>query len=343
MRIKILSATLGVVMIAAGGFFALALQRNTGTTGEIEKGTPHVEGEQAKPDIVESPTFPRASTTQMLLATMHRTFTEDFNTLSYYRDAGGNVTCGADGTGIWQTVFAFCSRTIFSNAEQQVYTDPVFLKYLNSQSAVPTSATSPFSINNGVLTIETKPADAVIQKNVGAWAKYTSGLLTTQFSFSQKYGYFEMRAKMPKGRGVWPAFWLLPTDKTWPPEIDGVESFGDTSSEGQGGRTKIHNATHYHHPQTGKPATCGAWFDTKVDITEGFHTYGVDVEPTGVTYYFDGVAYGSCPPNKEFDRPLYILINVAVGSEGSWPKSPDTSTPWPAYMQVDYIRAFQKN
>ncbi|MDO8624146.1 MAG: glycoside hydrolase family 16 protein [bacterium] len=271
------------------------------------------------------------------LADMQLVFNDEFDAFSRYVNAEGNVTCKNDGNGTWQTVFSFCSRTIASNYEQEVYIDQGFLDHL--KKTIPNLSTeSPFAVKNSIFTIITSTSSPEILKAVGPWAKYTSGLITTQFSFSQKYGYFEMRAKLPKGKGVWPAFWLLPTDKTWPPEVDILEAFGDPNDRREGGRTMIHNA--FHSPK--KSESCEEWHDVGVDITESFHTYGALVEPTGVTYYFDGKQYAFCPPDSLEDKPMYMLINVAVGGSKSWPTAPDASTVWPAYLFVDYVRAYSK-
>jgi beta-glucanase (GH16 family) len=86
---------------------------------------------------------------------------------------------------------------------------------------------------------------------------------------------------------------------------------------------------------------CGAWHNVGVNITQGFHTYGVDVEPTGITYFFDGSPYASCPANSAVNKPLYMIVNLAVGGVGSWPGTPNSSNVWPAYLYVDYVRAYQ--
>lgn len=275
-----------------------------------------------------------------LTSTMRLTFQDEFDTFSRYTDKTGNTICEPGGVGTWQTVYHFCSRTNPGNDEAEVYIDPSFLEHLNKKSTASTTARNPFTIKNGILTIEAAPSDKVILSAVGPWAKYTSGMITTQFSFSQTYGYFEMRAKLPPGRGLWPAFWLLPIDKTWPPEVDGMEFFGDTSKDGQGGRTKIHYASHTVPGQ--KDKACNEWFDVGVDVTEDFHVYGVNVQPDKITYYFDGKAYATCKANPDTYKPFYILVNLAVGGPGSWPGVPDASTSFPAYMYVDYVRAYQK-
>jgi beta-glucanase (GH16 family) len=217
-----------------------------------------------------------------------------------------------------------------------VYIDPGFLAFLKKESAAASVADSdnPFSTSNGVLTIKAAASSAQVLSAVGAWAKYTSGLITTQFSFSQTYGYFEIRAKLPKGEGLWPAFWLLPKDETWPPEIDAMEAFGAPNPQGDGGVTMIHYAS--HALKNGN--SCGAWYNTGVDITAAFHNYGVDVEPSGITYYFDGKPYATCAPNPDVNKPMYMLVNLAVGG---WPGSPNAQTAFPASLQVQYVRAYK--
>lgn len=291
--------------------------------------------------ITETFSEPTPGTSAHLLKGMHLTFSDEFNSLERYVDKKGNTTCEPGGVGRWQTVYHFCSRTNPGNSEAEVYIDQTFLDYLNNKSNASTTARNPFTTKNGILTIEAAPSDNVILSAVGQWAKYTSGMITTQFSFSQTYGYFEMRAKLPAGRGLWPAFWLLPDDETWPPEVDGMEAFGGTNPDGKGDRTMIHYAS--HTVPTQKDKSCSEWYDLGVDLTQDFHTYGVDVEPDGITYYFDGKSYARCQANPDTNKPFYMLINLAVGGPGSWPGVPDTSTKFPAYMHVDYARAYQKN
>ena len=283
---------------------------------------------------------PSLTTTNTFLSGMKMTFDEEFNTFSRYVDANGNVTCNPGGTGTWQTVYYFCSRTSPSNDEAEVYIDPGFLVYLKneSESTAETDSDNSFSISNGILAIKAAPSSQQVLSAVGPWAKYASGMITTQFSFSQQYGYFEMRAKLPAGKGLWPAFWLLPVNKAWPPEIDALEAFGSPNPQGEGGLTMIHYGSH----TLTSAENCGGWHDVGVNITQAFHTYGVDVEPTGITYFFDGKPYTTCPANSAVTGPLYMIVNLAVGGTGSWPGTPNASNVWPAYLYVDYVRAYQK-
>jgi beta-glucanase (GH16 family) len=276
---------------------------------------------------------------EKLVSGMKMTFDDEFNTFNPYLDAKGNVTCTGNGTGTWQTVYYNCSRTNASNDEAEEYIDPNFISYFNTTSSpsAPTSAKDPFSVSNGVLSIEAAPSDPPLLDVLGPTAQYTSGIITTQYSFAQTYGYFEMRAELPAGKGLWPAFWLLPVDTSWPPEIDAVEAFGATTTSGEGGVTMIHYAS--HTPPNNQ--TCGNWYNTGVNVTAGFHTYGVDWEPNGITYYFDGKPYATCPANASANKPFYMLIDLAVGGSTSWPGSPDASNTWPAYLRIDYVRAYQ--
>ncbi len=281
------------------------------------------------------------NSTANLLKNMTRTFDDEFNTFNRYVGMNGNTTCDPGGVGTWQTVYYFCSRTNPGNDEAEVYTDPNFIAYLKNEpnSTAETDPNMPFSIQSGTLFIEATPSTPQILSAVGSWAKYTSGMITTQFSFSQKYGYFEMRAELPAGAGLWPAFWLLPVNKSWPPEIDAMEAFGAQNPQGDGGPTMIHYASHALEVSD----NCGGWYNVGTNITAGFHTYGVNIESTGITYYFDGSAYAKCPANPEINQPFYMLINLAVGSNTSWPGSPASSNAWPAYLKVDYVRAYQTN
>lgn len=88
--------------------------------------------------------------------------------------------------------------------------------------------------------------------------------------------------------------------------------------------------------------SCGGWYNVGVDITAAFHTYGVDIEPTGITYFFDGKPYATCPANSATDKKFYMIINLAVGASGAWPSAPDAANVWPANLYVDYVRAYQK-
>lgn len=223
------------------------------------------------------------------------------------------------------------SRSLWSNGEAQIYFDRKYLKL----------GIDPFSTANGALTITAQPlSQAARNKIFGDLAKYpnliqpgklprieySSGAITTRDTFKQRYGYFEMRASWSAGKGIWPAFWLLPFDGGWPPEIDVVEAHGDKP-----GVTfqSVHSAV-------AKSATLpGMTSGSQQD----FHTYGVLWMPGRVDFYIDGVKTNSIPEAADMTKPMYMIANMAIG--GYWPGYPDADPKFLATMKIDYIRVWQ--
>ncbi len=191
----------------------------------------------------------------------------------------------------------------------------------------------PFTISDGILRIEASKKD-------GRWR---SGLLSAVDpdgnGFKQQYGYFECRAKFPKGPGTWPAFWLmglknlknLPENKgpRLNPEIDVVEHYGHWPWRlsftfhlwGFGGEKSIHE---------GKRLIA-------FGMEEDFHTYGLMIDKNDIIVYFDGVEKFRRETHEAAKTPLYPIVNLALGP--GWPLD---RTPDPSYMYVDYIKVWQK-
>ena len=159
---------------------------------------------------------------------------------------------------------------------------------------------------------------------------YTSGAMTTFGSFAQSYGYFEMSARIPAGNGLWPAFWLLSSDQSWPPEIDVLEVLGEAPS--------VAHMTYHWRDGAGMHLGDGSEY-RGVDLSQDFHTYAVDWRPGSVVWYIDGVERKRHTGSDVTGNPMYILANLAIG--GSWPVPPDSTTPFPAHYAIDYIRAYQ--
>src|SRR5690242_10859524 len=233
-----------------------------------------------------------------------------------YDDEFNSFTSSPDGSQGYQTTFYFGGRSLPSNGEQEFYSD----------SSV---GVNPFSLQNGELTITAAPGG-----NQGG-LPYNSGLITTEGDFTQTYGYFEMRAELPQGQGMWPAFWLLPADKSWPPELDALEAFGATNANGEGGANTYHVGAITSDWSSGGG---GNWVPTTGNIYTGYHTYGVDWEPDHVTYYFDGQQVAQFNTPSDMHKPMYMLANLAVG--GSWVGSPAGET---GQMKIDYIRAYSSD
>lgn len=153
---------------------------------------------------------------------------------------------------------------------------------------------------------------------------YSSGLITTAHSFQMTYGYVEVRAQLPAGRGLWPAFWMLPVDQSWPPEIDILEAIGQRPNEA----ILTYHGTTSDEPQAIVPVA---------DLSAGMHTFAVDWRVEGIVWLIDDqeVFRVEAPVTA---KPMYLLANLAVG--GTFPGSPDASTVFPASLVVDYIRAW---
>ncbi|MCA9837970.1 MAG: glycoside hydrolase family 16 protein [Trueperaceae bacterium] len=151
----------------------------------------------------------------------------------------------------------------------------------------------------------------------------------TKFAF--QYGYVEMRAQIPIGKGLWPAFWLLPVTNKPLPEIDVMEVLGDNPN------TVYTNFQHGTSP-TDKRTIGSSWRSPKP--LEGWHTYAVNWQPDAITWYIDGVerfrmTQSELVPNE----PMHLVINLAVG--GDWAGAPDESTPFPSSFLIDYVKVWQ--
>ncbi len=196
----------------------------------------------------------------------------------------------------------------------------------------------PFTIANGMLRIEARKDEAFKDK----WGRlWRSGLLASNDpsgkGFAQQYGYFEMRAKLPGGPGVWPAFWLASSyDRRNPAtgadgavEIDIIEFYGHHSGAYQ---SAVHVWTPAPHRAEGGTVTTRPG-----EVSSDFHRYGVMVARDFVTMYFDGVEVWKTPTPREHNKPLMVLLNLALGS--GWPID---KTPSPSYMYVDYVRVYAR-
>jgi len=232
--------------------------------------------------------------------------------------------------GTWRTNFGYGgptsldSRTLVNNAELEIYVDPSF-----AGTAKASLGLNPFHIANGKLDIVAEPLKENLRQF--AWGRtYSSGLLTTKGSFTQKYGIFEIRMKSPRGKGLWPAFWLLPANNAWPPEVDILEILGDNPK-------KLYVSW---HSNVGGEHTSGTEPIDVVDTSADFHTYSFEWTKDTINWFFDDIQIASKPTPADFDQPMYLLANLAVG--GGWPGSPDDSTRFPATYSIDWIRVFDR-
>jgi beta-glucanase (GH16 family) len=186
----------------------------------------------------------------------------------------------------------------------------------------------PFTVSNGVLRIEARK---------GTDDKWRSGLIASVDragnGFAQQFGYFEMRAKLPAGKGLWPAFWLIGLDRsTHTSEIDVIEHYGHapdryTASVHVWDRRESKKSRSLHQ-RIGVPAGM---------LYTDFHTYGVSVEPEWISFYFDRRQMWRTGTPPEHHQPMYMLIDLGLGA--GWPID---ETPSPSFMYVDYARAWAK-
>lgn len=229
--------------------------------------------------------------------------------------------------GTWQPFYPWGSRTNETNKELQYYVDP---RAGGDSAAI--QALAPYKIENGVLAIRASKIPEKLRAQSGGLG-YASGLINTAGRFAFTYGSVEIRARMPQGRGLWPAFWLLPADRTWPPEIDVFEVLGnDTTTL----HTTVHSALGIH---PGAQSAQSGHETRTSDLSKDFHVYGMTWTKEKLVWSLDGKTIFESPTPTDLHKPMYLVLNLAVG--GSWPGSPDATTQLPASLLVDWIRVRQ--
>ncbi|WP_431160641.1 glycoside hydrolase family 16 protein [Flagellimonas beolgyonensis] len=228
-------------------------------------------------------------------------------------------TDGAPNSSIWGYEIG-TGENGWGNQELQYYTD----RAENVQ------------VRNGVLLI-------TAQKEDFEGSQYTSARLVTKDKFEQQYGRFEARIRLPYGQGIWPAFWMLGADideNPWPGagEIDIMEYRGQNPTVLIG---TVHGPGYSGGESISKEYTLpNDRFDT------GFHIFGIEWGPEYINFYVDDVLYNQITPEDVtgqwvFDKPFYILMNLAVG--GTFVGSPNQETIFPQTMIVDYVRVYKYN
>lgn len=182
---------------------------------------------------------------------------------------------------------------------------------------------------------------AIIAQKEAGNNKYSSAKITTQNLQSFRFGRIEARIKVPTGKGLWPAFWLLGdniTEIDWSGcgEIDIMEVVGTEP-------TVVHSTVHYTNNDN-KHVGDGTGYDAGVDLSQDYHIYRMDWTDESMKFYFDDnlVHEVSIEADmKEFLRSFYIIFNVAVG--GNWPGDPDETTEFPQQMLIDWVRVYSKD
>lgn len=216
------------------------------------------------------------------------------------------------------------------------------LQYYQSANAV---------VRNGMLIIEARRQNVVnkhYKPGSPNWrfarqsGQYTSASLDTRGKASWLYGRFEVRAKVPAGRGMWPAIWLLGTNVSkvgWPHcgEIDIMECLGRQPRI-------IHGTVHWASGKASKQAS--RQLTLPVSAADGFHTYRIDWSPQRINFYVDrkmyfsfNVASAGNGLENPFHRKMYLILNLALG--GNW-AGPVNNKALPALYEIRYVRVYQR-
>ncbi len=201
---------------------------------------------------------------------------------------------------------------------------------------------------NGYLRIRSRV------RNYGS-KEYTSGRLDTEGKFAPVYGRFEIRARLPGGQGLWPAHWLyprernwlmekamedavaagkerlIPEERPWYTEIDIMEFLGHETGV-------LYGTLHYCDYDGTRRSTSGTW-RSDTDHTKDFHVYVLEWEPDSIRWFIDGNRIHATAKGIPH-TPHYIILNTAIG--GSWPGNPDSTTVFPQFHDIDYVRVYQK-
>ena len=185
-----------------------------------------------------------------------------------------------------------------------------------------------------------------VRRSVKPHFPWTSGMVTTggpfesgppQPTFAFKFGYAEMRARLPAGHGFWPAFWLLPASGAWPPEIDIMEW--------QGAQPYRDYMTVHFSDKHARDDSLQGIYDGP-NLSSAYHIYGLEWTSSALTWYLDGRARFHVTAKQIEARgarfpqtPMYVLINLAIGG---WVSPPNRHTPSPAAMTLDYVRIWDR-
>ncbi|MFZ1528773.1 MAG: family 16 glycosylhydrolase [Ferruginibacter sp.] len=205
----------------------------------------------------------------------------------------------------------------------------------NNELEYYTSSTKNTFVSSGNLVIEAR-------KEPISGFNYSSGRMTTQNKKEFKFGRIDIRAKLPVGKGVWPALWMLGANISsvgWPVcgEIDIMELIGTYPS-------RVYGTMHWK-PVSGTNTSKGASYDISGDFSQQFHVFSIVWQQDIIKWYVDDQLFLTntiadvTPANYPFNANQFFIFNVAVG--GNWPGPPDANTVFPQRMFVDYVRVFQ--
>lgn len=249
--------------------------------------------------------------------------------------APGTIPAGPTATPSWQLAWAdeFDGAAVDTNTWGYEI-GSLYGGWGNNELEYYTSRTCNAFVSGGELVIQ-----AIAESYSGF--NYTSARMITKGKMSRQYGKVEARMKLPYGQGIWPAFWMMGDNYSWPAcgEIDVMEMIGggdmrDNRSYGTG---------HWDdggHQFLGGNTTPVVW---PAKLSDGYHVYGIEWNASSIKWFVDGSQFYELDitpaARSEFHQPYFLLLNLAVG--GNWPGVPDGTTVFPQLMYVDYVRWYE--
>lgn len=262
--------------------------------------------EYGTPNVTEIPHAYQSAGSRLI-------FSEEFNRLRLIH---------ADPQGVWEPHFPWGDRSISQNGELQYYLDP---RPGRDPSSLQQKET--LFVRDGVLHLRANMVKDGDQHLSGG-QPFVSAMLSSARGFSFTYGYVEIRARIPKGAGLWPALWLLPITQAWPPEIDIAEMIG---------KTPTRYFASVHAREFGFRINSTFPIDT-YDLSEKFSTFGLKWTREKIEWTFNGKTVAEYDTPSDLHQPMYLLVNLAVG--GLWGGIPDDPSVFPADFLIDYIRVY---
>lgn len=184
-------------------------------------------------------------------------------------------------------------------------------------------------VEEGTLRLRTDRRAVTGEEPPGTF-QFTQGLVSTDRKFAFTYGYVEIRAKFPGGRGLWPCFWLMPQHQSWPPEFDIAEYYG--------GQRKMHHGLAHgvmHDPQWDSTG------DSETEFENVWHTFALEWGPGSATWFVDGIVRKKVTASYVPDCAMYVILSNSVSSRRGPSNEPDEKTIFPNFFEIDYVRVYQ--
>ncbi len=246
------------------------------------------------------------------------------------------------------------------NFEAQCYTDDPANSYVQDGQLVIEARAEATQVCGPAVNQEDPTYDP---NDTSACKDYSSARLRTRGKADWKYGRMEIHARMPVGRGMWPAIWMLPTDQSygeWPQsgEIDIFEAFAPGTTDHDTDPNTVHGTLHYGYSWPWNQNS-GAPYIPPANIWDEFHTYAIEWEEGEIRWYVDDVHFATNNGNwfnyhwagqdigyrvsagaQPFDQPFHMILNLAIGA-ADWLPYPDETTSFPQTMAVDYVRVYE--